>query len=143
MKKEPETIYVDLGFENLMASIYGWYGNKSNIAHKPVRQWRRELIQLFGTIRTAIEKNVVGDERHKEHMMQRCNDTIENIRHAKFKDEISYAALQVTFELIFKLLGRLPNNWQKRRAHHSHVTQLSDYRTLSYTYKDLGPGLEI
>ena len=36
MKKEPETIYADLGFENLMASIYGWYGHNGSAARKPI-----------------------------------------------------------------------------------------------------------
>ena len=90
-------------------------------------------MQLFGTVRTAIEKNVTGDDQHKEHMMERCNIAAEAIQHAKSKEQITCAATQFAFELIFKLLGRLPHNLQTRRAHHSHVTALSAYRTLSYT----------
>lgn len=133
MKKQPETIFADLGFENLMASIYGWYGHNGSAARKPIRQWKRELMQLFGTVRTAIEKNITGDDRYKEHMMDRCNIAVEAIRLTTSKEQITCAATQFTFELIFKLLGCLPHNWQKRRAHHSRVTDLSSYRTLSYT----------
>ena len=136
MRKEPETIFADLGFENLMAFIYGWYGHNGSATHKPATQWKRELIQLFGTIRTAIEKNVTGDTQHKENMMEHCTRASESIRQARSKDDISCATAQFAFELIFNLLGRLPNNYQKSKAYHARTTELSEYRTLSYTRTD-------
>ncbi|MEK6684127.1 MAG: hypothetical protein AABY46_05640 [Nitrospirota bacterium] len=116
-----------------MASIYGWYGHNGAATRKPIRRWKHELMQLFGTIRTAIEKNVTGDDRHKENMMEHCTNAVDAIRDAKSKEQIANAATQFAFKLIFKLLGRLPHNREKRRAHHSRVTDLSAYRTLSYT----------
>lgn len=41
-------------------------------------------------------------------------------------------ALQYSFEIILLVLGRLPNNWESRRAHHVHITDLGLYRTLCY-----------
>jgi hypothetical protein len=143
MKKEPETIYSYLGFENLMASIYGWYGHNGAAAHKPVRLWKRELIQLFKTVRTAIEKNVTGDDRHKEYMMKRCDNAIDAIRHAKCKDEVTSFAAQFAFEINFLLLGRMPNNWQTRKAHHLRFTDLSNYRTLNYVRTDYQKAMQI
>jgi len=116
-----------------MASIYGWYRHNGSATRKPVRQWKRELVQLFGTVRTAIEKNVTGDDRYREHIMDRCSTAVAAIRGAKTKEQIAIAATQFAFEIIFRLLGRLPNNWQTRNAHYSRVTDLSAHRTLSYT----------
>jgi hypothetical protein len=73
-----------------------------------------------------------GDDRHKERLIERCDTAVNAIKDAKFKDEIACDAIQFAFEILFDLIGHLPNNWQNRRAHHSHVTSLTRYRTFAY-----------
>jgi len=84
-------------------------------------------------LRRAVEKNVTGDDRHKELLIERCDTAIQVIRNAKFKDELVCDTLRSAFQLLFELLGRMPQNRQKRKAHYSSVTDLSSYRTFSYT----------
>jgi hypothetical protein len=132
MPRKAETIYIDLGFENLMSTLYGSSGHPCVAGHTPTRNWKKQLLQLFRTLRTAIAKNLNGDDPHKEHLMERCDTAIDAIKRAEFKDEIACDALQFAFEILFGLIGHLPNNWQKRRAHHSYVTSLARYRTFSY-----------
>jgi len=133
MAKKSETIYIDLGFENLMSFIYGSGGHSCRAGHTSVNTWKKQLSQILRTLKTAIRKNVTGDERHKEHMMERCDNAIRAIRYAKFKDELVCDTLSIVFQLIFELIGHFPHNWQSRKVHHSRVTDLSIYRTFSYT----------
>lgn len=132
MPKEAETIYIDLGFENLMSRLFGSSGHPCSAGRTPARHWKKQLLQLFRTLRTAIGKNVNGDNPHKEHLMARCDIAIGAIKGATLKDEIACDSLQFAFEILFGLIGHLPNNRQKRRAHHSYVTSLARYRTFSY-----------
>ena len=132
MPKEAENISVDLGFENLMNTIYGRNGHPCVAGHTSVRSWKKGVLQLFRTLKTAILKNVNGDDPYRNHLMERCDVAISAIKSSKYKDAIVCDALQFGFETLFSLLGRFPNNWQTRRAHHSHVTGLADYRTFSY-----------
>ena len=133
MKKSPETIYVGLGFEGLMRTIYGASGHSSHAGHTEITSWKKPLLQVFRTLKTAIRKNINGDDRFKEQLMARCDCAISAIKNAAFKDEITSDALAFSFEIIFSLLGRLPDNWSSRRAHCSQVSCLGNYRTLSYT----------
>lgn len=132
MRKEPEKIYVEVGFENLMRNIYGSAGHCSSAGHTRITSFKKQLLQLFRTLKTAIRKNVTGDDRYKESLMVRCDVAIAAVRSAAFRDEIVCDALQFTFELLFKLLGRIPDNRQSERAHHSHKTDLSAHRTFNY-----------
>jgi hypothetical protein len=135
MLKEAETINIDVGFENMMKTIYGYkcHGLAGRVT---LTAWKRHLQQLFGTIRTAIEKNINGDDRHREIMIGRCDTAIDSVRRANSKDEICCSALTFAFELCFEILGELPNNWQTRKAHYHHITELSKYRTLNYIRTD-------
>lgn len=132
MSKKAETIYIDVGFEDFMSTLFGTAAHACSAGHTPTRGWKRQLSQLFRTLRTAIAKNVNGDDPHKEHLMERCDTAIRAIKVAKLKDEIACDALRFAFEILFSLIGHLPNNGQKRRAHYSYVTGLSRYRTFSY-----------
>lgn len=76
MTKERDIMTVDIGFEFLMSFIYGSHGHRCRAGHIPVLGWKRHLLQLFRTLKTAIQKNVTGDDRHKEYMMQRCETAI-------------------------------------------------------------------
>jgi hypothetical protein len=130
---ERNIMAVDIGFEFLMSFVFGWRGHHGTAGNIPAFRWKKHLLKLFRTLKSAIHKNVTGDDRHMEYMMERCDTAIGAIRSAKFKDEISCKSLQFAFELLFELLGHYPQNWQSRRAHHSRVTDLASYRTLSYT----------
>ena len=133
VKKTPESIYVSLGFEGLLSTIYGTSGHSSHAGHTEISSWKKHLLQVFRTLKTAIRKNVTGDDRYKEQLMTRCDCAISAITNATFKDKIACDALSFSFEIAFALLGRLPDNRRSRRAHHTHVTNLGDYRTLSYS----------
>ena len=133
MKRLKETIYVDIGFEGLMRTIYGTAGHPTHAGDTLISAWKKQLLQVFRTLKTAIRKNIAGDDRYKEQLMTRCDSAICAIKHAATKDEITSAALAFSFEIAFSMLGRLPDNWMSRRAHHTHVTNLGDYRTLNYS----------
>ena len=97
-----------------------------------MKSWKKSVLQLFRTLKTAILKNVNGDDPYRNHLMERCDVAVSAIKSSQYKDAIVCDALQFGFELLFKLIGRLPVNWQKRRAYHSHITGLAEYRTFSY-----------
>jgi hypothetical protein len=132
MVKKSETIYIDLGFEHLMSFIYGSGGHSCHAGHTPIRYLKKQLLQIFRTLKTVIRKNVTGDDRHKEYMIERCDSAIGAIQHAKSKDELIGDTLSAAFQLIFELIGHFPHNWASRKAHHSRITDLSAYRTFNY-----------
>jgi len=133
MVKEPDSIYLDLRFENLMSDIYGRGGHSCGAGPISISSWKKQLLQLVRTIKTAIRKNVNGDDSHRKYMMQRCDDALIATRYSKSKSELCSNAVSITVELIFHLIGNFPHNRKSRRTHPSQVTDLSTYRTFSYT----------
>lgn len=115
-----------------MRHLYGFRGHSAGAGYTPLNSWKKQLTRLFGTLKTAIRKNVNGDDRHRDEMMERCDVAIDAIRRSKYKDEIMNYTITFCFEISFALLGHRQDNWQDSKAHHSHVTQLNTYRTFAY-----------
>ena len=133
MTKQDDTVGIDLGFENLMSCLYGRSGHSCHAGHTDFSSWKKQLLQVFKTIKTAIRKNMTGDERHKDHLMTRCDHAAITIKEAKSSYELSPKIISLLIEITFELLGHLPRNCRTGKANHSLVTDLSVYRTLSYT----------
>ena len=129
MPKEAERVSVELTFENMMSSLFGSHGHPGSAGSTSMHYWKKVLLQLFRTLKTAIAKNVNGDDPYRNHLMQRCEDAVSAIKSSKFKDAIACDALRFGFELLFSLIGRFPNNRKKRQAH---VAGLAEHRTFSY-----------
>jgi hypothetical protein len=132
MPKQTDTVGIDLGFENLMHCIYGHSGHSCRAGHTSFTSWKKQLSQVFRTLKTAIRKNMTGDDRHKERLMARLDHATITIHEAKSSYELSPKLLSFLLEIAFELLGRLPRNSKRRKANHNLITDLSDYRTLNY-----------
>jgi len=135
MTKQPKTVWVDSGFEYMMMFVFG-SGLRGCSGHLRTTVWKKHLTRLFRTLKTAIERNVNGDDRYRQHLMSRCDVAVDSIKDAKLNDEIASRAIQFAFELLFSLLGQMPCNWQKNRVRPDLLTNLADYRTFGYVRTD-------
>jgi hypothetical protein len=126
-------IYIEVGFENMLESIYGTKSLRAG--WKWLKYFRKELLKVARTLRRAVEKNVHGDRAHRQRILERFDHFEEYAGKLKSKDKLVQAALHLLIETQFELLGRMPRNWKPGttgRAHHSKYQDLADYRTFYY-----------
>ncbi len=133
---EQETTYGTVGFQNLLGMIYGTGGHSVDASLISLRNLKRILVKLLGTLSVAAERNITGDEAHKAQIALRFRAAIQSISIAKSKDEVNQRALAACIEANFLLLGQLPNNGRKRRTNWRGTVELGDYRTLFYVRTD-------
>lgn len=132
MSKASATIYVSLGFENLMSNLYGRSGHSCRAGHTDLQDWKKYLIRLIGSLQTTIRRSVTGDDAHRDYIVQRCDDLKNAIKRSKAKDEVNCFIADFGFEISFLLVGGLPQNWQKPRVRPDLVTVPPPFRTLTY-----------
>jgi hypothetical protein len=128
--------YVEVGFANLMQFIYGYRRCEVKAGWSKVAHFKRGVIKLFRTVAAAAERNVHGDDAHREEIADRCNVAVNSLRRSNTIDAVTQHAVQGAFEVIFLLLGRLPRNWQKPVAGFRSTVELAKFRTFTYVRTD-------
>lgn len=124
--------YVELAYENLLAFIYGRSGRVVTAGWTTLPLLKKSITKVFRTLSRAAERNINGDEAHKENIRRRCDVAIQAVNRSKSKDEVSQIALAFSVELNFHLLGRMPKNWKKGKADWRASIDLAEFRTLCY-----------
>jgi hypothetical protein len=131
--KDRNDIYVEVSFETMLEFIYG--SKSLRAGRSSLASFRRELLKVVKTLRRAVEKNVHGDLRHRERILERYDRFQDYAVKFRSKDKLFQAAVEMLIETQFELLGRMPRNWRPGaigRVHHSKYQDLADYRTLYY-----------
>jgi hypothetical protein len=80
-----------------------------------------------------IRKSIAGDDAHRDYIIQRCDVMKNAIKRRKGKDELNCFVAQFGFEILFDLVGGLPQNWQKPKTRPDLVTAPPPFRTLTYS----------
>lgn len=128
--------YVSLAYENLHTFVYGRSGAIVRAGFTPLPLFKKSLIKLLLTLARAAERNINGDEKHREKVSSRFSEAADQVKSAKTKDEAVLAALTAAIGANFELMGRLPRNWRKAKADWRSAVDLSAYRTLGYVRTD-------
>ncbi len=131
---EKETISVPISFEYLLTVLFGKQTYHGFVGVHKVYNWKTHILKLFNAIRKSIIINItVTDEFHKNELLVISARAVEKIRQCKTKDEVNILAIEYLTRIIFELMGKMPNNWDKRIVNRLEYWKLDEFRKLGYT----------
>lgn len=131
---EKESISVPISFEHLLTVLFGKQTYHGFVGVHKVYDWKTHILKLFNAIRKSIIINItVTDEFHKNELLVISGRAVEQIRQCKTKDEVNILALEYLTRIIFELMGKMPNNWDKKIVNRMEYWKLDEFRKLAYT----------
>ena len=130
--KGNKEVCIELSYEKLLELIYGVRHIGLKAGWTGIAPFRRSLVRLFKTLATAADRNILGDDGHRDAIRQHCEHAAETARHTTTIDALNQHAIGNAIELAFLLLGRLPRNWDKPVAGWQSTVDLSKFRSLVY-----------
>jgi len=132
MKKDP---YRGTDF-SLSHRIHRLYGDKPYRDFKGshnITAAKKYYLRMLQSTRLAIEGTLITDPLHLKQLIELIERNEELVRKSKSIDELDQKMIALQAEIIFLLLGLVPNRWQQtnvpnRPAH----WQLNDHRQIQY-----------
>lgn len=117
--------------------LHSIYGNK---AYKEIKDWhnvstlKKYLTKILNTYRVAIESTITHtDNWHKTQIFSLIDKEKESLLSFQTFDEIDQSMITFQSELIFLLIGSMPDNWQSRNVtNHRRNWKLDGNRKIFY-----------
>jgi hypothetical protein len=128
-----EEIYVSHDFEHILSYLFGKNRYHGFAGFCKGARWKTELIKVVRTIQRAVRINVDTDDFHRRDIVDCCERTILALKSAQTLDEINTTMIGFAVRTIFMLLGRFPDNWDKKSVSNSKAWRLDEFRKLAYT----------
>jgi hypothetical protein len=129
MKKE---IYVPIEFEHLLSILFGKSSYHGFVGTHTFVRWKKELIKIVRSIKRAIKINVDTDDFHRKDLLDYCETTIEGLKSDRSLDEVNIRMIGFSIRTIFRLLGHIPDNWDRRSVANSKLWRLDQFRKVVY-----------
>ena len=102
--------------------------------------YQKNLLKIIGTIEKAVNENISGtDEYHKEILLNRIKDIKDIVKSTQKRKELfEQSIIALLIEIIFILIGELPNNIGRsldgdKELTNTHHWILNRYRNIFYT----------
>lgn len=127
-----EEIYVNIEFEYLMSSLFGNVKYHGDTGHKTISDWKGRLMKIIGSIENGIRYNVDSDEFHKEKLNLFCEIARKEIKNCNDINQINTKTIYCLVNIIFYLMGDMPDNWDLKSTNKINHWKLDNNRTLYY-----------
>lgn len=128
---------VPISFEYFLSRLFGKRAYHGFVGSKPPGRWKNHLLGMLRAIETAATVTVSStDSLHKARIGSTCERCRESLRELKGKDEINARFIQFLTEMVFVLLGDLPDHWDAGKVTNPKQWRLDDHRTVVYAQND-------
>lgn len=111
-----DTTYIELAFEGMLGNLYGKQANPIRAGRTSLPHLKRTVAKVFRTLAKASQRNINGDDRHRERIITTRGNAATEITNCASPDELYQTALTYAFLINFHLLGGTPRNSWKDRA---------------------------
>ena len=131
-----DTIGVPISFEYLLTRLFGKRSYHGFSDVHSFKRWKKPIVKLFGAIRKTILINVdTTDMLHKSRLLRSCDEAISEITSAEVKviNQINVSAIEHLTEIVFELMGRMPDHRDYKVINRPEHWGLNTYRKLNYT----------
>lgn len=133
MIKNTNKMLLSLNFEYLMSFLYGKKQYHGSWGNYNLSRYKEKILKINNAIGKAIKSNInVTDNFHKLELQKYCNLWKNGINSSTTFDKINEVNLIYLSYLIFILLGKKPNHWDRRVVNKKHDWKLDHYRNIFY-----------
>lgn len=131
---EKDKISIPISFEFLLKTLFGNIVYHEFAREHKVYDWKTTILKMINAIRKSILVNLdITDDFHKNELLELCHIAEGKIKESKAKDAINVAAIENLIKIIFVLMGKIPDNYDKRVVNRLEYWKLNRYRKLIYT----------
>ncbi len=131
-------IHAPYEFEYILSRLFGnrTYNGFCNIGNRPA-VWKRHISRVLKSLRKAVITNVKLSDRYQQRILTGiCDNGLKTLKDAKTIHQINFALIICLVRLVFSLLGRMPNYYNRRLVTSRHDWDLSGHRTLIYVQNE-------
>ncbi|MFC1893796.1 hypothetical protein ACFLYR_07230 [Chloroflexota bacterium] len=129
-----DAIGVSISFEILLTRLFGKRSYHGFSEIHDINSWKKHIIKLIGAIRKSILVNVdTTDSLHISTLLRSCNEAKDEINKATVKNQINTSAIEHLAEIVFELMGRMPDHRDYKVINRPEHWKLDSYRKLNYT----------
>lgn len=119
-----EEIYIPIEIEHLMTFLFGKRSTHGLVGFHSLGTWKKQVRRMVRAVHRATYVNIdSGDRFHKKWLLGLCDRADAEIRSARTKDDLHLLTIRFLAQMVFRLLGDMPNHWSNRT-----VNRLSDWR---------------
>ena len=131
---EDNTMMLSIDFEHFLADIFGKQHAHQLSGTFDMPLLKKEYIHIFDSLKKHIRINLdKTDCNHFKELISLCDEAKDEINSAEFIDKVNESAFIFMTKLAFLLMGRMPNNWEKKVLNHNNHYRLDQYRSVTYS----------
>lgn len=128
------SIDISLGFENMLSFLFGKDNHHGDVGSMTHPEWKKTLLKIINAIEKSVNQNVnFTDSYQKVELDRAINEVKVRIARSNSINQTSHDMILYLTKIIFNILGRVPENWDKKNTSRKELWKLSDFRTLGYT----------
>jgi len=133
--KENKRIKAWIGLEFHFGNLYGNKYMREMKGTHTISEFKNNLIKLVKSYRHAVNESIqIADNKYKNGLINRFDHQIKLLKSADDSDSLLQIMIEKQSELIFELLGGMPNRWNQEKVINSGPNFKLDYhRSIQYT----------
>ena len=131
---ENKKVLIPIDYEYLLSNLFGKSNYHAISGNQDIEFLRRTFTKIFKSIKRSIELNIYSaDQILKDDLKVICENFIEDIKKTSNPDSLNIKMNTNLTKIIFLLIGRIPNNWNKRKTNFNKEWMLDRYRNVNFT----------
>ena len=129
-----DEIYLDINFEHLLSNLFGKSNYHSITGHYKSTTWAKYICKIFDAIEKSIDQNIAfSDNYQKSEFSRICTDTKSKIQANQNINSINHDTILGMSKIIFNLMGKMPDNWDRKVVNHPNHWRIDRHRTINYS----------
>lgn len=134
IKKMKNEISLDYDFESLLSTLFGKEKNHGIVSAENNTSWAKHICRIFELIEKSINQNIVFSNNYQKSEISHVLSEVKvKISEKKSINSINQDTITGMSKIIFNLIGKMPDNWERKVINHPNHWRLDRYRTIYYS----------